>query len=221
MPNSKELSQANKPITIKDPKWSERAEQVTGELESNSAVEVVIVGRLQSGSYYDCQLVVSILTGWLVAGATIMVPWEVPDYWLLCLLAMGFGLGGLVGRIPSVYLKLAGAKRRQRQVLNGARAAFMTQHVSSTRDRSGLLVYLSEREGEMVILPDYGIQNKVSDSVWNNLKQTSSKTRQQTAWVSDSLETLLTLKPELDLALPRKSDDTNELPNAPQILEAE
>lgn len=221
MPNSTGSSQASKPITIKDPKWSERAEQITGELESNSAVEVVIVGRLQSGSYFDCQLIVSILTGWLVAGATIMVPWEVPDYWLLCLLGIGFFVGALIGRIPSVYLKLAGAKRRQRQVLNGARAAFMTQHVSSTRDRSGLLVYFSEREGEMVVLPDYGIQSKVSDSVWNNLKQTSAKTRQQAAWVSESLEVLLTIKSDLDLALPRKSDDTNELPNAPQLLEAE
>ncbi len=212
---------SNPKISVKDPKWLERAEQITVELESNSSIEVVIVARTQSGTYVDCQLILAILCGWLVAGATILVPWEVPDYLLLCVLALGFGLGALLGRIPAIYLKLAGQKRRKRQVLNGARTAFVTQHVSSTRDRSGLLVYFSEREGEFVTLPDYGIQSKVSDSVWNNLHQSASNLRSEGDWAMKSIELLLQLKSELDLALPRKSDDTNELPNTPQILEAE
>ncbi len=193
-------------------KESKALELLVGQLEANSSAEIVFAVAEQSGSYGDFDLAPAAAASWLTMGGLIFSPFVFPDWSLLPAVLLAFFLGGLLARY-SGYRHWLPRARARRQVLAAARSAFVQEHVSATKDRSGILVYLSEREGEAQILADYGVQAVIPDAHWNAVVDQVGKAprEQRLSTLIAALEPCAALLAD---RLPRQDDDRDELSNA-------
>jgi putative membrane protein len=180
-------------------------------IEAASAAEAVVVVPVQSGRYLHADLLGAIACGWLALGFLLLSRWSfsLASIWLDPL-ACGLIGGGLVARVPALRRWLTPAKWRRDGVLRGAQAAFVERRISETRDRSGLLIYISQLEREAVVLADLGLRQAVSSSDWQRLESAlSSAARASDA--SSAARALSDFALVAQAALPRRADDQNEL----------
>lgn len=135
-----------------------------------------------------------------------------PLTWLLPLqVLVAAGLWRLGGRLPARWL--ASEARLAQTVERRAKQAFFDRRVSHTRDRSGVLVFVSEQERRVQILADRGVDERLGQSAW-------------TGWVDavvsgmavgEGTRALCTVLEQMGDALaehfPVRDDDEDELPN--------
>ncbi len=83
------------------------------------------------------------------------------------------GLAGLaLGRfVPPVKRFLAGKHTIDRRVMQRAREAFVAEEVFHTRDRTGILLFVSLFEHQVTVLGDAGINANVRQSAWEEIVQ--------------------------------------------------
>ena len=100
--------------------------------------------------------------GWLYAG------------WGVALLGLvGGTLGALLAQfVPAVKRLFAGADRLARRVDRRAGLAFLEEEVFHTRDRTGILLFVSLFEHRIVVLGDSGINEKVQQPEWEHIVAT-------------------------------------------------
>jgi putative membrane protein len=97
--------------------------------------------------------------------ATFWLSWNADAVWLTSLIAGA--LGFLAGSWPPLRRALVGRSRMSRLVRRAAEAAFTRERVFETRDRTGILVFLSLQEHQVVVLPDTGIATKAPEAAWS------------------------------------------------------
>ncbi|MBM2841327.1 MAG: hypothetical protein HW412_1855 [Bacteroidetes bacterium] len=79
-------------------------------------------------------------------------------------------LGALAAHfIPAVERLFAGADLMERRVRQRAGEAFLSEEVFATRDRTGVLIFLSLLEHRVVVLGDSGINSKVARAEWDGI----------------------------------------------------
>ena len=100
--------------------------------------------------------------GWLYAG------------WGMALLAL---VGGTVGAllaqfVPALKRLFAGPARLARRVDRRAGLAFLEEEVFHTRERTGILLFVSLFEHRIVVLGDSGINSRVEQAEWEAIVAT-------------------------------------------------
>jgi uncharacterized membrane protein len=202
-------------VNISDKEKSE-LQSLVGELEARSSLELVVAVARQSGSYADLELVIPLLCSWLASAFLVFAPFDFSEWVLIPALGLAFLLGLGVARLPAIR-RLLPRRRARSQVEDAARAVFVREHVGATRERTGTLVYLSLRESDLEIVPDYGVQAALPDACWNGVLAAVRKAPLQTR-IAVLLQELRALEPVLQEKLPRRAGDQDELDNAPRIL---
>lgn len=81
-------------------------------------------------------------------------------------------LGGWLGYIPFVRRLLAGKKELEYRVRMKAWEAFVEKEVFRTKNRTGVLIFVSFLERIVYVLGDSGINQKVEQKDWNEIVQT-------------------------------------------------
>ncbi len=66
------------------------------------------------------------------------------------------------------------ASMRKKAVFEKAETVFLEKEIFATRQRSGVLIFLSLLEREVVIMPDIGLKAKVKQQEWNNIAKSIS-----------------------------------------------
>ncbi|MEF8815176.1 MAG: hypothetical protein V5A58_00140 [Salinibacter sp.] len=118
---------------------------------TGAAVLLVLTAVLLTLQFYDGWGL-----GWLFA------PWGVA----LSVLAAGT-VGGLLARyVYPLQRLLAGADRLDATVHRRAMQAFVEEEVFATRDRTGILLFVSLREHRIEVLGDAGINQRVDPEDW-------------------------------------------------------
>ena len=181
-------------------------------IESASAAEVVVAVRRRSAVYLHANLVIG--TAVAIAGLAAML-FSAHEFALTSILVDPFAVGGVAGALvellPGVKRALSPRSLRHREVVRGARATFLERGVHRTRDRSGILVYVSWLEREVVLVPDSGIERVLAGDTG------ADATRTLTAAIPDGgaavARELGRFAPALAAGLPRRADDINELPD--------
>ncbi|CAN0018901.1 unnamed protein product [Phaeothamnion confervicola] len=204
--------------SILEKAWLDDAEALVGDLESTSSAEIVVVVAPSSGNYRDAQLWVTIFFTWLVAAALILMPIEITDLYLLPLVLVGFMAGFALSRSPFFKYLLVRPERSRRQVAEAAVLAFHREHVSATRERTGILIYLSREEKDLEIVVDYRVDALIPQAVWNNMRAKILADRAN--WSERFLSEMKDVKTLLAEKLPRRDDDTDELSNRPRVMAA-
>ncbi|MDX2438077.1 MAG: hypothetical protein QNL88_13630, partial [Acidobacteriota bacterium] len=99
-------------------------------------------------------------------------------------------------------------------------AAFVEEEVFDTRDRTGILVFLSLCEHRAVILADAGINRSVPDGTWQTLVDdlvAGIKAGRAADAMKKTVIRCGEVLEEHEVAL--RPDDVDELPDAPRVRE--
>lgn len=122
---------------------------------------------------------------------------------------MGYWLAGR----PTPLRVLLSEKVRAEAVDRAAKLAFLEEGLIRTRDRTGILIFVSLLEHRVQVLADIGIDEHVEEGTWNGVVRTVlDGIRQRQAEVG--LVNAIGMCGDLLAAqFPPREDDTDELPN--------
>lgn len=196
----------------------ERVERSVAAIERASRAEVVVVVAPRSGSYADVDLRWALATGFLTLAFLLHSPWEFNSDLVLLDVALFAGLGWLLSRrLDPLRRLLTTRARRHRQVQGAALQVFMEERVSATRDRSGVLLYVSLLEKEVAILPDLGLDGLVPRAEWNGILHDLESARSRKDLQERFFAGLDRLEQRLPLHAPSTGDNPDEIPNTPRL----
>ncbi len=200
------------------PENAKRIENAVKTAEETTSGEIMTVIVSESRSYTFTLWLGAVLGIALASvGAWIFSrnhPWlSVGEIFLIQ--TLGFVLGGWFGSWPSLRRFLIPRRRFSHAVAEAAAAAFVRNGLTNTAHRTGVLIYVSAFERQVVVLGDKGIHEKVPDGFWE--KAVDKFTRQMGE--NDDLEGLITLITEVGAELSRNFPSTgknsDELSNQP------
>jgi putative membrane protein len=124
-------------------------------------------------------------------------------------------LGALLARFVEPMKRLfAGKDEMDRAVSQRAAEAFLSEEVFNTKDRTGILLFLSLLEHKVVVLGDSGINAKVQQSDWENVVKTivnGMKTNKAATGLVEAIHQCGELLSREGVSI--RKDDTNELSN--------
>jgi putative membrane protein len=181
-------------------------------IESESAAEVVVSVRRQSAPWLHAHLIVGILVA--IAADAYMLLSSTP-FSTMSLLVDPIVAGGVVGLASALVLPvrrwLTPRRMRRRAVRAAARAAFVDRGIRRTRDATGILVYVSVVERMAEVVADDGVLAAISEGEWRPIADAidAAVARGGVA----TARAVAALAPALGAALPRGTDDVNELPD--------
>jgi putative membrane protein len=188
-------------------------EQAIPAIERASGVEVVVAVRRRSAAYLHANVVAGGVVAF--AGLAVML-FGAYVFSLTSILVDPFVVGAIAGAIvellPDLKRWLTPRTMRHRAIVRAARATFVERGVHNTRDRSGILVYISWLEREIVLVPDSGLERALASEARVEAERAlTAAMAEGGAAVARELERLA---PVLAQALPHRDDDINELPDA-------
>lgn len=106
-----------------------------------------------------------------------------------------------------------GLRRRTRDAMARAREVFAALGMQRTMHRSGVLIYLAVEDRRLAIVGDEGIHARVGDEYWAGVRDRMIE-RLRTGRVAPALIAAVTeVGDTLARLLPRRPDDTDELPD--------
>jgi len=184
------------------------------EVERNTAGELVTVVVAQCSRYSAFRL------GWatslaLLGAGTAHLVW--PGLAVMELLG-GQVLLAIVflaafGWPPLLRILVPGGIKR-RAVDEHAKRLFLDLGVTETRERSGVLILLSELEKRVVILGDRGIHRRLGQGAWETLVDELIQSVRAGHPATGLASIITRLGEELAKNFPPQPGDTDELPNA-------
>jgi len=157
-------------------KQKDKVKEAIQDLESHSSGEIVPYFTFRSDDYEAAKWKSAVLLGvggsillalasyfWLLPFA--VTPLEDAIY-IIVLMLIGFFIPVVFPSTIRFYLN--GDVLHQR-VMHNAETVFLEEEVFKTRDRTGVLIYVSELEHEVVVLADAGINAKVTPKDWEQV----------------------------------------------------
>jgi putative membrane protein len=154
----------------------EEVERAVGEAEKRTAGEIVPYAVDASDGYPGAMWTAAALGALAgpVAAVGVLALGDLWPGWLLGWVVLpplaGTGLGWLAATLwPGLRRRLVPAAALDRRVEMRAAEAFVEQEVFATRDRTGILLFVSIFEHRVVVLADAGIHAKVDPAVWREV----------------------------------------------------
>lgn len=191
----------------------QRIERAIAGLEQKSAAEFVVAVLPRSAGYSGIRVVAAAL--WGLAGATAYLEFSISTPTILAVAVQvpvaclaWFFLGW-----PPLLRKLIPRRVAERAVEARAFQLFAARGVHQTRDRTGMLLLLSELERRVVLLGDRGIHERVGNDGWQKNVEHIVRGIHEHRAADAILEVLRELEAALALGVPLRAGDTNELPD--------
>lgn len=103
--------------------------------------------------------------------------------------------------------------RCKEEVLDRAAEVFAILNMHKTVQRNGVLFYLAIRDKKFAILGDMGINEKVPDDFWNNIKDHLQRLFSEGRFTEGLCDGIRMAGEQLSLHFPFHKDDINELPD--------
>ena len=130
------------------------------EAEEKTSAELVVVIHPRSGIYRDVDLGCGAVLAFVGLAFIVYNPWTVHSpIWFPLEVALLFAIGYLGCSVcPWLRRRFTPIQRRTEQVRQAAQAIFVEESVSHTRERTGVLIYLSRLERQVVVLADLGVK---------------------------------------------------------------
>jgi putative membrane protein len=192
---------------------SDRIAAAITDVEKTTAGEIVVAEDVRSDDYAEVRLAWGFGLGLTVAGvAHLLWPWLEAGWLLGVQLAVFLGVW-LLSALPAVMRGMLPAGRAREAVDRAARLAFMEHAVFRTRERTGVLIFLSGLEHRVVILGDEGIHARVQDPGWEALVAELVQAIRKGRAGEGVCRVIQELGTKLSKGAPIRPDDENELPN--------
>jgi putative membrane protein len=195
-------------------------EAAVREAEATTAGEIVPYAVGRSDTYVSAVWKAAVVGAVAVSVAAALV-YEVGRFWgaLLPLwIALPPGGGAALGFLaatvfPSLRRRLVPPELMELRVRQRALAAFVTEEVFSTRERTGILIFLSLFEHRVLVLGDTGIGARVAPAQWTEIADgiaAGIRAGRPGEALAEGIRRCARLLAE---RVERRSDDTDELGN--------
>jgi putative membrane protein len=182
--------------------------------ERGTAGEIVVVISERSAPYERQRAAVSLALTLLVAVLIFEFAPSVPVLWLLCGQAPLFlAVWWLTAQLRLTRYLVPGAVRSE-AVKARARQLFIEQGLTETRQRSGVLLYLSEEERAVELLADRGIHERVGSEEWQRTVDSVVNCIRGGRAAQGILGAVDAIGASLASHFPPAPDDVNELSDA-------
>jgi putative membrane protein len=194
-------------------------EAAVREVEARSAGEIVPYAVERSDRYGRAVWSASTLGALAASLVVALVRWGGEVWggpgalWIALTPATGAALGGLAAlAVPSLRRALLAPEVMAERVQQRAVQAFLEEEVFRTRDRTGVLIFVSLFEHRVVVLADRGLDGHVSPREWADVVAgvTSGIRRGQPGV---ALAEGIRRCADLAARRPRRPDDQDELPD--------
>lgn len=184
--------------------------------EKKTSGEIVVAAVKASGGYawvfWACAA-----TGLGIASLTVgslsFTRWEFSALQLLEWQLLGTCVGLALAFIPAVRRFWVSKRVLAAKVDRQAMATFMANGISQTRDRTGILIYISEFEHRVEILGDRGIHSKVGEGFWDQQVKhiiAGIRSGQAARAIEEAIDQMAA---KLTEHFPVRAGDHDELPN--------
>jgi putative membrane protein len=181
-------------------------------LEASSSAEVVATVSVRSGHYRHADYLLGALLSLLSLLFYLLYPEPLFDDVAGILIVASFGLGVVLSLSVHALRRLFLSRTlMNEEVTKAARSRFVDQGISRTRDRTGILIYVSLFERRVEVVPDIGIPVEQLGDRWKDAVAALDRSAKQ--GVDAFLSALGAMGPMLAQAVPRSVDDVNELPD--------
>jgi len=195
-----------------------KLEDAVTELEKSTSAEIVVAISRFSESYRDVVLIFSYIMSAVPLVFILTAPWEFHYILIIPLMVLFFFGGYFLCHFYHPLMEILVSKRKKTAgVRKASRLAFYEEHVSATRERTGILFYISLFERQVEILPDLAIDGKIPRAHWNRLSAELSGALKEKEPVDMFAEKILSCAELLKSAFPPGEDNPDEIPNRPRI----
>lgn len=125
----------------------------------------------------------------------------------------------LLANIPPIDRLIVSREIKRKKVHERAVRHFMESGVYNTRDRTGILIFISLLEKRVELLTDRGINKKISQEQWNSIVSHILDGIRKRKFVDHLIEAISQTGDLLASHFPAHPDDTNELGDDMTLLE--
>ena len=134
--------------------------------------------------------------------------------WLLLSVVASYGLGQWIGRVPRVIRLVTSRERFAHKVALCAEQVFYKHGLHNTKDRTGILIFVSILERRVHVLADKGLNDRVPVGTWDGLVNSildGIRTGQATDAICEAIAKCGVLLAQVSPA--GSGDNPNELPD--------
>jgi putative membrane protein len=128
-------------------------------------------------------------------------------------------LSYLFANIPIVDRVIIPEKIKKRNVRERAMRHFAESGVYETRERTGILIFISLLEQRVELIADKGINEKIEQKKWNDIVHNILDSIKNGNWVKGLSESIESCGELLAEHFPIQSDDKNEMNDDLEVLE--
>lgn len=196
-----------------------RIKAAVREAESKISGEIVPVivgksGHYTVANYKGCFLLASIVFVSIIIFDRYVPQYAVYDPLMIFLFVLTGGLAGaaLANYVPWVKRMLLSQQHLDHATRQRAENAFLEEEVFNTRHRTGIMIFVSFFEHEVIVMADSGISKVVEQKEWDKIVNTLT-TNIRKGKIVEGLELALKRCGEilLDKGFVIEADDKNEL----------
>jgi putative membrane protein len=180
-------------------------------VEAKSSVEIVVAVRAESGHYRHADFAWGAVFGMIALLLMLYLPqtFELEAFPIFC--AAGFVLGAALSVMILPMRRLfVSSKTAHKFTEQGARATFYELGIVRTAHRTGVLIYVSLFERDVVLVPDESVRAAMGEAALAGIGKTLG---QKVEWgdVEGFLGAIQQLGPAFAERMPRRHDDIDEL----------
>ncbi|MFQ5697887.1 MAG: TPM domain-containing protein [Myxococcota bacterium] len=191
-------------------------ERAVQQAEQHTSGEIVPMLVLRSDTYAGARALAAAALAF-TSGVGVLASGSEAGLWLPPVQALGFALGyWALGWGPLLRRWLPEAML-EAPVERAARLAFLEEGLIETRDRTGVLIYISLLERRVRVLADRGIDDVVEPGTWDGVVETILRGIRAGRAEAGLVEAIRICGELLQASFPRRADDTNELSNRLRI----
>lgn len=187
------------------------------EAEGKTSGEIVPAIVLRS-SRYDWIGYRAALLGWLAATivafwAYFRWPFTVGLWDVEIFQVIGLFVGWLLSRFSFGARLFVPKRTLAEEVSHAAHASFLRHGLMNTRDRTGVLLFVSLRERHVQIVADKGIHEKLGEEYWKSECDRIVSAIRAGRPAEGMIAAIHSIGDKLAVHFPRRPGDKNELPN--------
>jgi putative membrane protein len=183
-------------------------------IERRTGAELVVTVGLVSGHYRHADMAFGAIASLAMLLFYLLYPEPLADDASVAMVVGAFPLGVyFCAAVAPLRRWLTSRRLRTENVRREARARFVDQGITRTRTRIGVLVYVSLFEQTAEVVADFGIPKAELGADWMRATEAVATSVRSRSGVVAFLEALDELGSLLQRAVPRESDDVNELPD--------
>lgn len=192
-------------------------EAAVHEAEAHTSGEIVPAVVNASSDYHWVAYRAAFL-GWLAASLVLVMihfryPFALSFGSIFAYQSAGIVLAWLFSRTRVGLRLLVSEAAMEEEVRESAQAAFFKHGLVNTRDRTGVLIYVSLKEHRVQIVGDKGIHEKVGEGFWKAETDIIVKAIREGKPAGGLIQAVRDIGEKLQTHFPKRAGDTNELTN--------